>query len=87
MDHKAIENIGGLQSNRKLRKGKKEPVKNILTALLLKLHDYTSNLKYQQGKKILGSGASSSLHIEAEEDVLGVIPLNFLHLSTAYIYY
>ena len=36
---------------------------------------------------MLGSGASSSLHIEAEEDVPGLIPLNFLHLNTAYIYY
>ena len=62
-------------------------MKNILTELLFKLHDYTSNLKYQQGKKMLENGALSSLHIEAEEDVPVVIPLNFLHPHTAYIYY
>ena len=56
-------------------------MKNILTALLLKLQDYTSNLKYKQGIKMLASGALSSLHIEAEEDVPVVIPLNFLHLN------
>ena len=36
---------------------------------------------------MLDSGALSSMYIEAEEDVTVVIPLNFLHLSTAYIYY
>ena len=35
---------------------------------------------------MLDSDALSSLHIEAE-DVSVVIPLNFLHLNTAYIYY
>ena len=62
-------------------------MKNILTTLLFKLHDYTSNLKYQQGKKMFDSGALSSLHIKAEEDVPVVIPLNYLDLNTTFIYY
>ena len=61
---------------------------NRLTLLMLKLCDYTFDLKYQQGKKMFLSDALSRLHIEAEKVIGHLILLNFLeHLNKAYIHY
>ena len=40
---------------------------------------------FEQGKKTFLIGALSRLHIEAEEDVSDLIPLNFLQYLNTYI--
>ena len=61
---------------------------NRLTALLLKLHDYTFDLKYQQGKKISVTNALSKLHNEANQGVHNAIPFNSSQqLNISHIYH
>ena len=58
-----------------------------LKTLLLKLSEYTINLKYQKGSEMHTSDALSQLQNIAETpDNKDVIPLNFLqHLTLNYI--
>ena len=58
-----------------------------LKTLLLKLSEYTIDLKYQKGSKIHSSTTLSKLHnLTDTPDSKDVIPLNFLqHLTPNYI--
>ena len=51
------------------------------TALLLRLQDYTFDLKYEQGEKMSIGDALCRLHIKAQEDKYDVMPLNLFKLS------
>ena len=77
VDHKAIEYM---------IKSKTESPTTRLKTLLLKLSEYTIDLKYQKGPEMHTSNALSRLQNIA--DIPGnkdVIPLNFLHLTPNYI--
>ena len=78
VDHKAIEYM---------MKSKTESPTTRLKTLLLKLSEYTIDLKYQKGSEMHTTDALSTLQNIA--DTLGnkdVIPLNFLqHLTPNYI--
>ena len=69
VDHKAIDYIV---------KSKHQPTTTRLATLLLKLMEYTFNLKYLEGNKLKVSDALSCLYIEEKHKVSDVIPLNFL---------
>ena len=63
-------------------KSKHVPTTTRLATLLLKLMDYTFDLKYLEGNKLKVSDALSRLYIEEKHKVSDVIPLNFLlHFS------
>ena len=73
VDHKAIDYMV---------KSKHVPTTTRLATLLLRLMDYTFNLKYLEGNKLKVSDALSCLYIEEKHKVNDVIPLNFLlHFS------
>ena len=73
VDHKAIDYMV---------KSKHVPTMTHLATLLLKLMDYTFDLKYLEGNKLKVSDALSRLYIEEKHKVNDVIPLNFLlHFS------
>ena len=74
IDHKAIEY---------LKRAKHEPTTRRLGSLLLKLQDYTFDIKYLQGSKLKLSDALSRLYIEEKHNINDVIPLNFLIHTTA----
>ena len=78
VDHKAIEYMV---------KSKTESPTTILKTLLLKLSEYTIELKYQKGSEIHTSDALSQLHNFTDtSDDKDVIPLNFLqHITPNYI--
>ena len=78
VDHKAIEYM---------IKSKTESPTTRLKTLLLKLIEYTINLKYQKGSEVHTSDALSRLqNIADTPDNKDVIPLNFLqHLAPNYI--
>ena len=78
VDHNAIEYMV---------KCKAETPTTRLKTLLLKLHEYTIDLKYQKGLEIHTSDALSRLHnLTDAPDNKDVIPLNFLqHLTLNYI--
>ena len=78
MDHKAIEYVV---------KSKTETLITRLKILLLKLSEYTVDLKYQKGSEMHGSNALSRLHNLTDiPDNKDVIPLNFLqHFTPNYI--
>ena len=78
LDHNAIEYI---------IKSKTESPTNRLKTLLLKLSEYTIDLKYQKGSEMHTSDALSRLQNIADiPDNKDVIPLNFLqHLTPNYI--
>ena len=80
VDHKAIEYM---------IKGKTESPTTRLKTLLLKLSEYTVDLKYQKGSEMHTSDALSRLqNIVDTPDNKDVIPLNFLqHLAPNYIEY
>ena len=59
-------------------KSKHVPTTTRLATLLLKLMDYTFDLKYLEGNKLKVSDALSHLYIEEKQKVNNVIPLNFL---------
>ena len=59
-------------------KSKHVPTTTRLATLLLKLMDYTFDLKYLEGNKLKVSDALSRLYIEEKHKVSDVIPLNFL---------
>ena len=69
VDHKAIDY---------LTKSKHQPTTTRLANLLLKLADYTFDLKYLEGNKLKVSDALSHLYIEEKHKINDVIPLNFL---------
>ena len=69
VDHKAIDYMV---------KSKHVPTTTQLATLLLKLMDYTFDLKYLEGNKLKVSDALSRLYIEEKHKVNDVIPLNFL---------
>ena len=70
VDHKAIEYMV---------KSRTETPTTRLKTLLLKLSDYTIDLKYQKGSKMHTSNALSRLHnLTDTPDSKDVIPLNFL---------
>ena len=74
VDHKAIEYMV---------KSKTESPTTRLKTLLLKLSEYTIELKYQKGSKMHTSDALSQLHNFTDTpDNKDVIPLNFLQHST-----
>ena len=77
VDHKA---------NEYMIKSKTESPSTRLKALLLKLSEYTIELKYQKGSKMHTSNALSQLHNFTDTpDEKDVIPLNFLqHLTPNY---
>ena len=76
IDHKAIEY---------LKKAKYEPTTRRLGSLLLKLQDYTFDIKYLEGTKLKVSDALSRLYIEEKHKITDVIPLNFLlHTATPF---
>ena len=77
-DHKAIEYV---------IKSKTETPTTRLKTLLLKLSEYTIDLKYQKGSEMHTSNALSRLHnLTDTPDSKDVIPLNFLqHLTPNYI--
>ena len=68
-------------------KSKTEPPTTRLQTLLLKLSEYTIDLKYQKGSEMHTSNALSRLQNVADTpDNKDVIPLNFLqHLTPNYI--
>ena len=68
-------------------KSKIESLTTRLKALLLKLSEYTIDLKYQKGSEMHTSNALSRLQNMADmPDNKDVIPLNFLqHLTPNYI--
>ena len=70
-----------------LVKSKTETPTTKLKTLLLKLSEYTIELKYQKGLKMHPSDALSRLHnLTDTPDKKDVIPLNFLqHLTPNYI--
>ena len=78
VDHKAIEYM---------IKSKTESPTTRLKTLLLKLSEYTIDLKYQKGSEMHTSDALSRLqNIAHTHDNKDVIPLNFLqHLTPNYI--
>ena len=78
VDHKAIEYM---------IKSKTESTMTRLETLLLKLSEYTIELKYQKGSKMHTSDALSRLHNFTDTpDQKDVIPLNFLqHFTPNYI--
>ena len=78
VDHKAIENM---------IKSKTESPTTRLKTLLLKLSEYTIELKYQKGSKMHTSDALSQLHNFTDTpDEKDIIPLNFLqHFTPNYI--
>ena len=74
VDHKAIEYMV---------KSKTETLTTRLKILLLKLSEYTTDLKYQKGLKIHTSDALSRLHnLTDTPDNKDVIPLKFLQHFT-----
>ena len=77
VDHKAIEYM---------LKNKTETPTTRLKTLLLKLSEYTIDLKYQKGSEMHTSDALSRLHnLTDTPDNKDVIPLNFLqHLTPNY---
>ena len=78
VDHKAI---------KYMVKSKTETPTTRLKTLLLKLSEYTIDLKYQKGSEMHTSNALSRLHnLTDTPDSKDVIPLNFLqHLTPNYI--
>ena len=63
-------------------KSKHQPTTTRLATLLLKLMEYTFNLKYLEGNKLKVSEALSQLYIEEKHKVSDVIPINvLLHYS------
>ena len=78
VDHKAIEYM---------IKSKSESPTTRLKTLLLKLREYTIDLKYQKGSEMHTSDALSRLqNIADTPDNKDIIPLNFLrHLAPNYI--
>ena len=78
VNHKAIEYM---------IKSKTESPTTRLKTLLLKLSEYTIDLKYQKGSEMYTSNALSRLqNIAGTPDNKDVIPLNFLqHLTSNYI--
>ena len=78
VDHKAIEYM--------IKSKTESPITRLKT-LLLKLSEYTINLKYQKGSEMHKSDALSRLqNIADTPDNKDVIPLNFLqHLAPNYI--
>ena len=77
VDHKAIEYMV---------KSKTETLTMRLKTLLLKLSEYTTDLKYQNGSEMHTSEALSRLHNLTDTlDNKDVIPLNFLHFTPNYI--
>ena len=78
VDHKAIEYM---------IKSKTESPMTRLKTLLLKLSEYTIDLKYQKGSEMLTSDALSRLHNFTDTpDQKDIIPLNFLqHFTPHYI--
>ena len=69
VDHKAIDYMV---------KSKHQPTTMRLANLLLKLMEYTFDLKYLEGNKLKVSDALSHLYIEEKHKINDVIPLNFL---------
>ena len=69
VDHKAIDYMV---------KSKHQPTTTRLANLLLKLMEYTFDLKYLEGNKLKVSNALSCLYIEEKHKISDVIPLNFL---------
>ena len=59
-------------------KSKHQPTTTRLANLLLKLMEYTFDLKYLKGNKLKVSDALSHLYIEEKHKMSNVIPLNFL---------
>ena len=78
VDHKAIEYM---------IKSKTESPTTRLKTLLLKLSEYTIDLKYQKGSEMYTSDALSRLHSFTDTpDQKDIIPLNFLqHFTPHYI--
>ena len=78
VDHRAIEYMV---------KSKTETPTTRLKTLLLKLSEYTIDLKYQKGSEMHTSDALSRLHnLTDTPDYKDVIPLNFLqHFTPNYI--
>ena len=78
VDHKAI---------KYMIKSKTESPTTRLKTLLLKLSEYTIELKYQKGSEMHTSNALSRLHNFTDTpDQKGIIPLNFLqHFTPNYI--
>ena len=78
VDHKAIEYM---------IKSKTESLTMRLKTLLLKLSEYTIDLKYQKGSEMLTSDALSRLHnVTDTPNQKDIIPLNFLqHFTPHYI--
>ena len=77
VDHKAIEYMV---------KNKTETLTTRQKTLLLKLSEYTTDLKYQKGLEMHTSNALSKLHnLTDTPDNKDVIPLNFLHVTPNYI--
>ena len=78
VNHKAIEYVV---------KSKSESPTTRLKTLLLKLSEYTIELKYQKGSEMHTSDALSQLHNFTDTpDNKDVIPLNFLqHITRNYI--
>ena len=73
VDHNAVEHL--------------QEERNLNHSTIVEIMRLTFDLKYQQGKKMLVTDASSIFHIEAEEDMNDEIPLNFTHLNTVHIYH
>ena len=69
VDHKAIDYMV---------KSKHQPTTTRLANLLLKLMEYTFDLKYLEGNKLKVSDALSHLYSEEKHKINDVIPLNFL---------
>ena len=69
VDHKAIDYMV---------KSKHQPTTTRLANLLLKLMEYTFDLKYLEGNKLKVSDTLSCLYIEEKHKINDVIPLNFL---------
>ena len=80
VDHKAFEYMV---------KSKTESPTTRLKTLLLKLSDYTTELKYQKGSEMHTSDTLSQLHNFTDTlDDKDMIPLNFLqHITPNYIEY
>ena len=77
VDHKAI---------KYMIKSKTESPTMRLKTLLLKLSEYTIELKYQKGSEMHTSDALSRLHNFTDiPDQKDIIPLNFLHFTPHYI--
>ena len=75
VDHKAIDYMVYMVN---MVKSKHQPTITRLATLLLKLMEYTFNLKYLEGNKLKVSDTLSRLYIEEKHKVSNVIPLNFL---------